>query len=87
MEIIERLDLARSARPFSLCLVCNAPLRAIDKAAVLERLPPSVRDSHERFTTCDACHRVFWEGSHWRRMQALLDQSLQTSASAPADTQ
>lgn len=72
-EIIERLDLARSVRPFSLCLVCNAPLRAVGKAQVLERLPPSVRDSHEHFTTCDVCHRVFWQGSHWRRMQALLD--------------
>lgn len=73
-EIMERLDLARNIRPFSLCLVCNAPLRTIDKARVLERLPPSVRDSHDRFTTCDVCHRVFWQGSHWRRMQALLDQ-------------
>jgi len=87
MEIIGRLDLARNARPFSLCLVCNAPLRAIDKATVLERLPPSVRDSHERFTTCDACHRVFWEGSHWRRMQILLDQSLQASAPAQSGSQ
>ncbi|MDK9703099.1 MAG: Mut7-C ubiquitin/RNAse domain-containing protein [Sulfuritalea sp.] len=80
LEIIDRLDLARNARPFSLCLVCNAPLRAIDKAAALERLPPSVRDSHERFTTCDTCHRVFWEGSHWRRMSVLLDASLQAAA-------
>lgn len=71
-EIVERLDLARSARPFSLCLICNAPLREIAKAQVFERLPPSVRDSHEHFTTCDACRRVFWQGSHWRRMQALL---------------
>jgi uncharacterized protein len=75
-EIIDRLDLARRVRPFSLCLACNAPLRAISKGEVLARLPPSVRDSHERFTTCDACHRVFWEGSHWRRMQAVLDESL-----------
>ena len=74
-EIIDRLDLVRRIRPFSLCLVCNAPLRAIDKAAVLERLPPSVQASHERFTTCDVCQRVFWEGSHWRRMRAVLDES------------
>lgn len=81
-EIMDRLDLARRARPFSLCLVCNAPLRAIDKAAVLERLPPSVRDSHDRFTTCDVCHRVFWEGSHWRRMQAMLNALPQAAATA-----
>jgi len=86
-EIMDRLDLARSARPFSLCLVCNAPLRVIDKALVLERLPPSVRDQQEHFTTCDVCHRVFWKGSHWRRMQAVLDGSLPTATSARAVSQ
>lgn len=85
LEIMDRLDLARSTRPFSLCLVCNAPLRAIDKAAVLERLPPSVRDSHERFTTCDTCHRVFWEGSHWRRMQEWVGAAQSGTEVPPAD--
>ncbi|WP_211452009.1 Mut7-C ubiquitin/RNAse domain-containing protein [Collimonas antrihumi] len=71
-EIFERLDLARSARPFTLCLQCNVPLRSIDKALVEERLPPKVRAHFERFSTCDLCQRVFWEGTHWRSMQALL---------------
>lgn len=71
-EIFERLDLARSARPFTLCLHCNAPLRAIDKALVLDRVPPAVRDRHQRFSTCASCQRVFWEGSHWQRMRELV---------------
>ncbi|OXH87911.1 hypothetical protein CA831_19270, partial [Burkholderia multivorans] len=25
------------------------------------------------FAACDVCRRVFWEGSHWRRMQALVE--------------
>ena len=72
-EIVERLDLARSARPFTLCLHCNAPLRPVYKAIVLDRLPPRVRELYERFSTCDACWRVYWEGSHWRNMRRLLD--------------
>ena len=72
-EIVDRLDLARTARPFTLCLHCNAPLHEVGKALVLQRLPPSVRELHTRFSTCDVCHRVFWEGSHWRHMRALLD--------------
>jgi uncharacterized protein len=75
-EIFERLDLARSARPFTLCLHCNAPLRAIDKALVLEGIPPKLAAIHARFSTCDVCQRVFWEGSHWERMQALLETEL-----------
>lgn len=72
-ELVERLDLARLARPFSLCLVCNAPLRDVDKADVLERLPPRVLGIHTRFKTCPVCGRVYWEGSHWQRMRDLLE--------------
>jgi uncharacterized protein len=71
-ELFDRLDLAASAHPFTICLHCNAPLRAIDRAEVLDRLPPSVRDSQDEFNTCDQCHRIFWKGSHWKRMTELL---------------
>jgi uncharacterized protein len=72
-EVVERLDLARSARPFTLCLHCNAPLRAIHKDSVFERLPPKVQAHYERFSTCDVCGRIYWEGSHWRNMRRVLD--------------
>jgi len=72
-EIVERLDLARSARPFTLCLHCNAPLRPVDRADVIDRLPPRVCERYARFSTCDACGCVYWEGSHWRNMRRLLD--------------
>ena len=75
-EIVDRLDLAGSARPFRLCLHCNAPLRPIDPARLDTRLPPMVRERYQRFSTCDCCGRVFWEGTHWQRMRALLDETL-----------
>jgi len=81
-EIVRRLDLAGSARPFTLCLHCNAPLHALDKALALPRVPPAVRGLHERFSTCEVCHRVYWEGSHWQRMSALLEQALLHQAAA-----
>ncbi|MGL1834839.1 Mut7-C RNAse domain-containing protein [Rhodocyclaceae bacterium SMB388] len=33
------------------------------------RIPPMVRGRHQRFSTCDVCRRVFWEGSHWQHMR------------------
>ncbi|HKX41577.1 MAG TPA: Mut7-C RNAse domain-containing protein, partial [Burkholderiaceae bacterium] len=71
-ELFDRLDLARSARPFTRCLSCNGALRAIDKAQVESQLPPGVRERHERFVACDGCSRVFWEGTHWRRMREQI---------------
>lgn len=72
-EIVERLDLARSARPFALCLHCNVPLRPVDKASVVDRLPPRVQMHYDRFSLCDRCGRVYWEGSHWLHMRQILD--------------
>ena len=81
-EIFDRLDLARSARPFRLCLTCNAPLRRIAKDEAIGRAPEGVLERHAQFVTCDVCRRVFWEGTHWRRMRALMDSV--TNAEAPA---
>ena len=79
-ELFDRLDLAAGARPFTICLHCNLPLRAVEKAAVFEQLPPSVRALHDEFNTCDCCGRVFWKGSHHKRMTELL-----SSVSGAAD--
>ena len=72
-ELFARLHLAGEVRAFSLCLHCNLPLRPVSKEAVLERLPPRVRETHREFTTCDACRRVYWKGSHYARMRGLLE--------------
>jgi uncharacterized protein with PIN domain len=74
-EIVDRLDLCRSLRPFTRCLNCNTLLREVSKEEVIDALPPSVRLHQQRFTICDGCSRVYWPGSHWRRMAAFLDES------------
>jgi hypothetical protein len=81
-EVFERLDLARSARPFTRCLHCNHMLVPIDKAQALPVLPPQVAAQFERFSACEGCARVFWEGSHWRRMRGLIDDVLAGAADA-----
>jgi hypothetical protein len=79
-EVFDRLDLARAARPFTRCLCCNAPLRALQPEQVAGRVPPGVLERCWRFGACDACGRVFWEGSHWRHMRDLVDTLLATTA-------
>jgi len=79
-EIFRRLDLASDLRPFTLCLACNTPLRQVAKADVASKVPSAVRAAQDEFLTCDSCHGVFWRGSHWRRMKALLDSQLAPGA-------
>jgi uncharacterized protein with PIN domain len=35
-------------------------------------LPQKVRDSYDRFRRCAGCDRVYWEGTHFARMQGVL---------------
>jgi uncharacterized protein len=72
-EVAQRLGLSAHVRPFRLCLMCNVPLRRASLDEVDGRVPDGVRARHTRFVTCDVCRRVFWEGSHWRRMRARIE--------------
>ena len=71
-EVVRHFGLWWLARPFSRCLECNAPLRAARRSEVLDRLPPDVAAAHAAFTLCGGCGRVYWPGSHWRRLRAVV---------------
>jgi hypothetical protein len=71
-EVAARYGLGPLARPFTLCLHCNLPLRAVDKAAVAHRVPETVFSTHEAFSYCSGCDRVYWPGSHYERMLLVL---------------
>jgi uncharacterized protein with PIN domain len=71
-EVVDRLHLSARARPFTRCLCCNAALQEVEKAEVLDRLPPAVARRHTRFRRCPSCERVYWPGDHHRRMSEAL---------------
>jgi uncharacterized protein with PIN domain len=73
-EIIQRLDLYRSVRPFRRCLRCNGSVRRADKTSVVTELAPRTRLHYQRFWRCCGCQRIYWEGSHYRRMAHLVEE-------------
>lgn len=64
-------------RTFTRCMVCNATLTARRAERVRGALPAEVRrDPRVRsagFLRCPGCDRVYWEGSHTRRMRRWLE--------------
>lgn len=62
--------------PFSRCLVDNAPLRDAEPAD-LSRMPPEAHGLPGPFRACPACGRVYWPGSHVRRLDERLGQLAQ----------
>ena len=73
IEILERFDLFGSLAPFTRCLRCNARLEPAAKQEVLPRLLPLTRLYYDDFRRCVACGQVYWQGSHYRHMQQLVD--------------
>jgi uncharacterized protein with PIN domain len=68
-EVVRRFELKRLLRPFSRCMRCNSELCA----ARPERAPEQARSRFTEFQECPGCGRVYWQGSHWARMRALMD--------------
>lgn len=77
-EIVGRFDLARLAAPFTRCLRCNGRLESVAKDALGADLPPRSAALYDRLERCPECGRVYWQGSHYRRMQALIGSVLGT---------
>lgn len=75
-EVLARLDLYVAAAPFTRCLVCNAPLRLLPYAEAVSRVPERSARCYDEFYTCDVCNRVYWAGSHTRRLGAVIDRAL-----------
>jgi uncharacterized protein with PIN domain len=78
LELVERFDLARWARPFRRCIHCNALLEAVDKSAVIDRLEPKTKLYYNEFSICPNCSKIYWKGSHWERMRATVTDVLST---------
>lgn len=70
-HLARRFNLNWLHQPFSRCLVDNAPL---DKAGMeqLDRVPAASRPHVDAVKTCPCCGRVYWRGSHYRRMKDRL---------------
>jgi hypothetical protein len=59
--------------PFSRCLECNSEL-VVAGAVERARVPPAARREDETVLYCASCDKVYWYGSHVRRMHRKLEQ-------------
>lgn len=76
-QVVRTLNLNYHFRPFSLCLECNQPLVARKREEVRTLVPSRVFETQTRYTECPTCHRIYWQGTHWKAMVKKL-QELQT---------
>jgi uncharacterized protein len=80
-EVLERFDLWGSLRPLARCSLCNGLVEAVEKADVIDGLPPLTVRHYEEFWRCAGCGQLYWKGAHYRSLERLLARE-----APPADT-
>jgi uncharacterized protein with PIN domain/sulfur carrier protein ThiS len=84
IEVLRRFDLADDIAPLTRCIRCNGKLSFVDKSDVYHRLEPKTQRYYEDFRICDHCRQVYWKGSHFRKMNHLIDEFRHALAPRPS---
>jgi uncharacterized protein with PIN domain len=54
------------------CLICNHAIRKVRPDKIRHLVPPFVYEHHSQFYRCPKCHRIYWKGTHFRRMSQAV---------------
>ncbi len=71
-EIVRKFDLTKLIRPFSRCMLCNGKISEVEKELILQCLLPETRKHFNRFFRCSNCKKIYWEGSHYKKLLASI---------------
>ncbi len=69
--VIKKFGL-EDAHLLSRCSICNVPLVPVEKEKVKDKVPPYVYEHNDEFYICPSCGRVYWYGSHTKRIEEKL---------------
>lgn len=73
LEQLARVLRERRLRPREpRCMACGGALRPVEKERVRERIPPRTARWKDEYFLCAACGKLFWQGTHWDRIQKRL---------------
>ncbi|MGB1286174.1 MAG: Mut7-C RNAse domain-containing protein [Aggregatilineales bacterium] len=73
IEISSRYGLVADMQPFKHCMSCNGHLVSIEKADLTGQVKETILETYDLFHQCQSCEKIFWKGSHYVKMQALLE--------------
>jgi uncharacterized protein with PIN domain len=71
-EVISLYGFQDEIKPFTRCMECNTLLEPVKKGDILHRLEPLTIKYYHAFMLCPGCGRVYWKGSHYKRMLKIL---------------
>jgi uncharacterized protein with PIN domain len=72
-EIVAHFKIEKPRGLFTRCLHCNILLREASAEEISFVLPSHPMPDQVTFQYCPACSKVYWEGSHTRRMREVIE--------------
>lgn len=75
-EIVTHYQLTDAFKPFSRCVKCNGLINAIERAEAKPFVPHQIFESQDSFRKCGDCERVYWKGSHYEKIKAILETAM-----------
>lgn len=81
-EVIRAIDLADNIDPYTRCMECNGELQSVKRSAVARAVPLQVFLVYRDFKQCRSCKRVYWKGSHLKRLDKIIEKA--RSSARPA---
>jgi len=70
----------------SRCPKCNSRIKPVRKEEVMERIPESTSKFYNEFWECQNCGKIYWQGSHWKRIDQTLSQAKETLRKSKASS-
>ncbi|MGC8710147.1 MAG: Mut7-C RNAse domain-containing protein [Candidatus Micrarchaeia archaeon] len=64
----EALGLKLNETPNKICPECNGRLKKTSNKRLLGRVPKHALESNNEFYICSKCGRIYWKGTHWKRI-------------------
>ena len=72
-EILSGLGVESVSGDTPRCTVCNGRLVKVEKEEIRGKVPDGVLERNDEFYVCESCGKVYWRGSHWERIDELID--------------
>jgi uncharacterized protein len=76
-EVVLQVSIApQEVQLLQRCILCNEKLRGIAREDALGHVPDYVFETQTSFHQCPACQRIYWPGSHPKRVLQRLQREL-----------
>ncbi len=58
------------------CPVCGGKLNKVRKKDIKDKVPKMAYVHHRDFYMCKGCGKIYWKGSHWKRIRSFYKRIL-----------